>query len=227
MKQIVLIMMAMFCVPVLADDTPPPGANVLFDGKDLSKWQYRKDGSEAKWTLVADNAMEVNGGDIVTKDKFQNFKLHVEFMTPNMPDKKGQARGNSGVYLQDRYEVQVLDSYGLESKDDDCGSIYKQKAPSVNACKPPEQWQTYDITFHAARFDASGKKTEGAHVSVVQNGQQIIDNFECTGPTGQGAPETPEPGPIRLQDHGNKVRYRNIWIMPLDSSMDASSKEAR
>ena len=93
--------------------------------------------------------MEVHGGDIVTKDKFQDFTLHVEFVEPSMPDKKGQARGNSGVYLQDRYEVQVLDSFGLESKDDDCGSIYKQKAPSVNACKPPGEWQTYVITFHA------------------------------------------------------------------------------
>jgi hypothetical protein len=196
---------------------------VLFDGKDESSWVYKKDGSEAKWPLVADGAMEVNGGDIITKDKYQNFKLHVEFMTPNMPDKKGQGKGNSGIYLQDRYEVQVLDSYGLQSKDDDCGSIYKQKAPSVNVCKPPEQWQTYDITFHAAKFDASGEKTQGARVSVVQNGTSIIDDFECTGPTGAGAPEGAEPGPIRLQDHGNKVRYRNIWIIPLDEQ----SKDAK
>jgi hypothetical protein len=213
MKHIVLLFAAMFTFASLAEDAPK-NATVLFDGKDLSKWQYKKDGSDAKWILVDDNAMEVHGGDIVTKDKYQDFQLHVEFMTPNMPDKKGQARGNSGIYIQDRYEVQVLDSFGLESKDDDCGAIYKQKAPSVNACKKPGEWQTYDITFRAARFDASGKKTEGAHVTVVQNGQKIIDNFECTGPTGQGAPEAPTAGPIRLQDHGNPVRYRNIWIVP-------------
>ena len=222
MKPIALLFAALFAVASFADEMPK-NATVLFDGKDLSKWQYKKDGSEAKWKLVDDGAMEVGGGDIITKDKYQDFTLHVEFMTPSMPDKKGQARGNSGIYIQDRYEVQVLDSYGLQSKDDDCGSIYKQKAPAVNACKPPGQWQTYDITFRAARFDASGKKTEGAKVTVVQNGQKIIDNFECTGPTGQGAPEGAAPGPIRLQDHGNPVRYRNIWIVPEGES----SKEAK
>jgi hypothetical protein len=223
MKQWLGILAGVVCIhsAVFADE-PPKGATVLFDGKDLSQWASRKDGSDAKWKLVDDNAMQVNGtGDIVTKDKFQDFTLHVEFMEPSMPDKHGQARGNSGVYLQDRYEVQVLDSYGLESKDDDCGGIYKQKAPSVNACKPPGEWQTYDITFHAAKFDDSGKKTQGAHVTVIQNGQKIIDNFECTGPTGQGAPEGAAPGPIRLQDHGNPVRFRNVWIIPsTDTSKD-------
>ena len=202
---------------------PPKDATVLFDGKDLSNWVYKKDNSEAKWILLGDGVMQVNGGDIITKQKFGDFTLHVEFWVPNMPpDVKGQGRGNSGVYLQDRYEVQVLDSYGLDSKDDDCGSIYKECKPLVNACKPPEQWQTYDITFHAAKYDATGKKTEGARVTVIQNGQKIIDNFECTGPTGAGAPETPEPGPIRLQDHHNTVRFRNIWIIPTaDQSKDA------
>ena len=214
---------AIVCICFCAHaENVPDNATILFDGKDLSKWASRKDGGEAKWKLLEDGAMEVNGtGDIVTKEKYQDFTLHVEFMTPSMPDKKGQARGNSGVYLQDRYEVQVLDSYGLQSKDDDCASIYKQKAPSVNACKPPGEWQTYDITFKAAKFDESGKKTQGARVSVVQNGQKVIDDFECTGPTGQGAPEGPQAGPIRLQDHGNPVRYRNIWIIASpDSSKD-------
>jgi hypothetical protein len=219
MNRWICILAAIVCTGSLAladappKDAPPNDAKVLFDGKDLSQWAAKKDGGPAKW-YVSDGAMEVNStGDIVTKDKFQDFTLHVEFMTPSMPDKKGQERGNSGVYLQDRYEVQVLDSYGLESKDDDCGSIYKQKAPAMNACKPPGEWQTYDITFRAAKFDSAGKKTDGAHVTVIQNGQKIIDNFECTGPTGQGAPEGAEPGPIRLQDHGNPVKYRNIWII--------------
>ena len=131
------------------------------------------------------------------------------------PNAHGQERGNSGVYLQDRYEIQVLDSYGINPiQKNDCGAVYNQTAPMVNACKPPEQWQTYDITFHAAQFDASGTRTAKAIVSVVQNGQQIQKDTEIDGPTGAGAPETADPGPIRLQDHHNPVRYRNIWIVP-------------
>ena len=226
MKHGSITVAAILCVvaATLAADVPKE-ATVLFDGKDLSKWAYKKDNSEAKWKLMPDDAsMQVDGGDIVTKDKYQDFKLHVEFWCPNTPETvKGQGRGNSGVYLQDRYEVQILDSYGLKSKDDDCGSIYKQKAPDVNACKPTEHWQTYDITFQAAKFDASGKKTQNAKVSVEQNGQVIHKDVEITGSTGQGAPEGAEAGPIRLQDHHNTVRFRNIWIIP----MADMSKEAK
>jgi hypothetical protein len=194
---------------------PPPGAVVLFDGKDESQWIYKKGGGPTTWPVV-DGAMEVHGGNIITKDKFGDFTLHIEFWCPNLPPNvKGQGRGNSGVYLQDRYEIQVLDSYGVNPIGlGDCGAIYNQKIPDVNACLPPEQWQTYDITFRAARFDSSGKKTENARVTVVQNGQTIHKDAEIKQPTGEGEPESPAPGPIRLQDHHNKVRFRNIWIVP-------------
>ncbi|MCK5557939.1 MAG: DUF1080 domain-containing protein, partial [Candidatus Hydrogenedentes bacterium] len=130
---------------------------------------------------------------------------------------KGQGRGNSGVYLQGRYEVQILDSYGLESKDNECGGIYKVGAPIVNMCAPPMQWQTYDITFHTPRFDSSGAKTRNARVTVVHNGVTIHEDLEIPGPTrgSRNKKETSEPGPILLQEHGNPVQYRNIWAVDL------------
>jgi hypothetical protein len=197
------------------DPKPPANAVVLFDGKDTSPFQMRKDGGPCAWKVMDDGCMESAVGDIVSKQKFQDFNAHVEFWVPNMPpEKKGQARGNSGVYLQGRYEIQVLDSYGLQPQKNDCGAIYNQKAPDVNACKPPEQWQTYDITYRAARYDNSGKKIQNARVSVIQNGQQIQKDVEILGPTGSGDPEGPEPGPLMLQFHGNKVRFRNVWVVP-------------
>ncbi|HLL90857.1 MAG TPA: DUF1080 domain-containing protein [Tepidisphaeraceae bacterium] len=194
---------------------PPANAVFLFDGGSLDRWQYR-DGRPADWLLVGDGAMEVRGGDVQTKDEYQDFILHVEFMTPVMPEiVSGQARGNSGVYLQGRYEVQVLDSHGLAKlADNDCAAVYKVAAPSVDASLPPGEWQTYDITFTAPRFDEAGKKTANARVTVAWNGQVVHENLEIPGPTGGGDKETADPGPIRLQDHGNKVRYRNVWIAP-------------
>lgn len=200
-----------------ADGTPPPkGAVVLFDGKDFGKWQKR-DGGEVKWTLRDGGVMEgVRGhGDIVTKDKFDGaFKLHVEFRVPYEPELKGQGRGNSGVYLQGRYEVQVLDSYGLKSGKNDCGAVYNVAAPKENACKAPTVWQSYDIEFTAPKFE-NGKKTEPARVSVYHNGVLIhkdvdipVDN--TTAGLG-GDPATP--GPILLQDHGHPVQYRNVWLL--------------
>jgi hypothetical protein len=167
-----------------------------------------------KWRLV-DGAMEVKpgSGSIVTKDKFKDFKLHVEFRTPFMPEARGQGRGNSGVYLQGRYEVQVLDSYGLEPKDNECGGIYQVGTPAVNMCLPPMQWQTYDVTFQAPRFNGANKEKD-AVITVVHNGVVIHDQLAIPHPTGGALDDRiAEPGPIYLQDHGNLVQFRNIWLI--------------
>lgn len=196
--------------------TPPPkDAVVLFDGTDLSGWARRGSGAPATWK-VEGGVMTAGGGDILTKQTFRDFQLHVEFRTPHMPQARGQARGNSGVYLQGSYEIQILDSYGLEPRANDCGAIYGQAAPMVNACRPPEVWQSYDILFHAPRFDADGRQMAKARVSVLQNGVWIHDNVEINGPTTASARrDVREPGPILLQDHGNPVQFRNLWIRPL------------
>lgn len=197
--------------------TPPEAAVVLFDGTDLSSWT-KLDGGAPAWE-VADGAMTVTAGegDIVSKERFTDFLLHLEFMTPDMPDATGQAKGNSGVFLQGRYEIQVLDSYGIDVPGmGDCGAIYNQFAPLVNACKPPLEWQTYDAIFRAARVGESGEVEENARVTVLQNGIVIQNNVQIEGATG-GATDSDaaQPGPLRLQDHGNSVKYRNIWIAPL------------
>jgi hypothetical protein len=131
-----------------------------------------------------------------------------------MPEATGQFRGNSGVYLQGRYEIQVLDSFGLAGESNECGAIYEQRAPRVNMSFPPLAWQSYDIDFEAAHFDASGAKTADAVVTVRHNGVVIHDRVALEGPTGRGEPEGPEPGPLLLQDHWNPVVYRNLWLVP-------------
>ena len=196
--------------------TPAPkGAIVLFDGKNLDQWVSRSDPKKAApWKLVDGGAMQVQGGDIVTKEKFEgSFLLHVEFRVPYMPKATGQGRGNSGVYVQGRYEVQVLDSYGLDSKDNDCGGIYGIAKPLVNACKAPTIWQNYDIEFHSPKF-VDGKKTEMGRITVLHNAIKIHDDVKLTKDnTTAGAGGDPATaGPILLQDHGNPVQYRNIWI---------------
>jgi hypothetical protein len=199
---------------------PPKGAIILFDGKDTSKWVHRGTNEPFGWKLV-DGAMEVGNGkpDLMTKEEFGDYQLHVEFMTPLMPDKKSQERGNSGVYNQGRYEIQVLDSYENETyAKGGCGAIYGVKDPDKNVCKPPLQWQTYDITFHAPRFDADGKVLERPRITLVWNGVKVHDNVEIPASNttaGLGGPVT-QKGPILLQNHGCAVRYRNIWIKPLD-----------
>jgi hypothetical protein len=190
---------------------------VLFDGKDLSKWTKSNGKDPVKWTLRDGGVMEgVKGhGDIITKENFGGkFKLHVEFRVPYEPAGSGQGRGNSGVYVQGRYEVQVLDSYGLKSKNNDCGAIYEVAAPKVNACKAPTVWQSYDIEFTAPKFE-NGKKSEPARMTVYHNGVKIhddaaipVDNTRA----GRGG-DPASPGPILLQDHGHPVQYRNIWIV--------------
>ena len=198
---------------------PPSDAIVLFDGKDLSKWKNDK-GDDAKWR-VEDGAAIVNGaGSILTKEEFGDCQLHVEWAAPAEVKGSGQGRGNSGVYLQSRYEIQVLDSYNNKTYyHGQAGGVYKQYAPLVNACRKPGEWQTYDIVYHAPRFDADGKVTQRATITVLHNGVLIQDHVEILGLTNPaGAPKYiahPLKQPILLQDHGNPVRYRNIWIRPL------------
>lgn len=196
---------------------PPPGAIVLFDGTNLDAWVSTDGKSPAPWKLVEGRAMQVQKGSVMTRRKFDgHFKLHLEFRVPYMPLATGQGRGNSGVYLQGRYEVQILDSYGRQSEDDDCGGIYKVAIPRVNACKAPTVWQSYEIDFRAPLF-ADGKRVNEAQISVLHNGLRIHDKVSIpldNTVAGLGG-DPSKPGPIMLQDHGNPVQYRNIWLLPL------------
>ena len=204
---------------IAAQMTPPAGAIVLFDGTNLDRWVKRSDRRETAAWPVTNGEMTTKGGDIVTRDTFRDFRLHVEFCCPNLPtDVTGQKRSNSGVFLQGRYEIQVLDSWGKNPPGKgDCGAIYNVAAPLVNACAPGDAWQSYDVFFRAARFDdTAGKKTEPARVTLLHNGVVVHNNVAVPRPTG-GALESDEtkPGPLLLQDHGDAVRYRNVWIVPL------------
>ncbi|MGH9898369.1 MAG: 3-keto-disaccharide hydrolase [Pyrinomonadaceae bacterium] len=198
---------------------PPSDAIILFDGKDLSKW-IGKDGGEAKWE-VKNGAATVNGtGDITTRQAFGDMQLHVEWATPAKVKGEGQERGNSGIYLEGLYEVQVLDSFNSKTYvNGQAGSIYKQYAPLANASRLPGEWQTYDIIFHASAFDEKGKVTKKARVTVIHNGVLVQDNVEIMGNTSFDQPplytaHAPQM-PLTLQDHHNPVRYRNIWVRPL------------
>ena len=180
---------------------PPEGAIVLFDAKN-NNFVGAKSNDEG--------LLGVGG---TSKETFEDHQLHVEFRTPFQPDDSGQARGNSGVYIQGRYELQVLDSFGLSGENNECGGIYQIAKPSLNMCYPPLSWQTYDIDFKAAKYDASGQKTSNARVTIRHNGIVIHDNLELPKGTPGKDPEANKPGPLFLQDHGNPVVYRNIWAV--------------
>lgn len=186
-------------------EKPPSGAVVLFGGE----------GDEKNWaggkivTLSDGKYLDVG---VKSKQKLGAFKAHIEFRLPWMPNSTGQGRGNSGVYLQDRYELQVLDSFGLSGENNECGGIYTQHKPSVNMCLPPLAWQTYDIEFTPAQFDADGKKTKNGRATIRHNGVTIHDGIEFPKECPGGQKETAEPGPFQFQNHGDPVVYRNVWV---------------
>jgi len=183
---------------------PPENGVVLFGGPDANQFENGKVSPEG-WLIQGTKS----------KPTMQSFDLHLEFMLSYMPEARGQGRANSGCYMQSRYEVQVLDSFGLSGEDNECGGLYSIKKPDVNMCFPPLSWQTYDISFTAAKFDDQGKKTANARMTVKHNGVTIHDDVELPKST-TAAPmkEGPGPGPLYLQDHGNQIRYRNIWYVP-------------
>ena len=188
----------------------PEGAIVLFDGTGTGEWNSGE--MDERKLLKA-----LSPGGPSTKRDVRNFTLHLEFIVPFQPSAKGQARGNGGVYIQRRYEVQILDSFGFKLDDrkpvgDLSGEIYKQKVPDVSMNYPPLSWQTYDIDFQAAQFEGD-KKVKNALITVRHNGVVIHDNYEITAKTGAGQPENPEAKPILLQNHSNPIFFRNIWIV--------------
>lgn len=182
---------------------PPAGAIVLFDGSNTDHWVNGK--------IVEGKYLGATG--VETKEKFGDHSLHLEFRTPFMPESEGQARGNSGLYLQSRYEVQILDSFGLEGLDNECGGIYSIAKPKLNMAFPPLSWQTYDVDFTAAKYDASGKKTTNARATIRLNGVVVHDNLELPHGTPGRLPEEAGDAPIFLQDHGNPVVFQNIWVV--------------
>jgi hypothetical protein len=186
---------------------PPAGAVVLFDGSSAEAWENGK----------AENGHLLATG-CTSKQRFGDYTLHLEFRTPYMPLARGQGRGNSGVYHSGRWETQVLDSFGLEGKDNECGGIYSVSKPRLNMCLPPLSWQTYDVDFTAATFDANGKRTAWPRITVKLNGVIVHQDLELNKDFTTSAPinqplVNPE-GPVYLQNHGNPVVYRNIWIVP-------------
>ncbi len=205
--------------PGETDSAPPSDAIVLFDGTDLSHWQGRN-GKPAEWE-VKDGVMTVvkKKGSIMTKEKFGDCQLHIEWRTPEKVIGSGQKRGNSGIFLQGRYEVQVLDSYNNKTYfDGQAGAIYKQYPPLVNVCRKPGEWQSYDIIYTAPRFDDDGSLASPAFITVLQNGVLIQNHVEIKGKTSGKKQTYNKHGlhePLMLQDHGNPVSYRNIWIRHL------------
>jgi hypothetical protein len=186
---------------------PPQGALIFFNNTGTDEFKG------GRWDKER-GILYTDGKDIATKRKFTNFSAHLEFMTSYKPEARGQNRGNSGIYLLNHYEIQILDSFGLDGKNNECGGIYQKAAPKMNMCFPPLQWQTYDIDFTIAGVDEKGKKIKNARVTVRHNGVLIHENAEIPDKTGVNSRKEPEgtPGIILLQGHGNPTMFRNVWI---------------
>ena len=192
---------------------PPKGAIVLFDGTNTDAFHEIGNNNPIRW-VIKDGALEVAGGDIAPRQGFADCTLHIEFRSPYITQFTGQLRGNSGVYVNGAYELQILDSYGLPGLDNDCGGLYQVARPLVNACFPPTYWQTYDIDFTAPRFDADGRKVANGRMTVKLNGITIHDNVELPRATaGATNPTERDIVGLRLQDHGDNVQFRNIWAL--------------
>jgi hypothetical protein len=207
--------------PGKTSQDPPSDAIILFDGKDFSNWVSARDGNAAPWTIEGD-AMVVKprSGGIKTKMGFGDCQLHIEFRTPAKVEGESQGRGNSGIFIMDRYELQVLDNYNNKTYvNGQAGSIYKQLPPLVNACRPPGEWQTYDIIFTAPRFYPDGRLQSQARITVIHNGILVQNNTTLWGSTEYiGSPvykKHSSKEPIMLQDHDNLTAFRNIWIREL------------
>lgn len=198
----------------------PSDAVVLFGGNNLEQWMSDKDGGKAMWD-VKDGIITVKAGtgDIKTKQKFGSCQLHLEFRTPAVVEGTGQGRGNSGVFFQEKYEVQILDNYNnVTYSNGQCASVYKQHIPLVNACKAPGEWQSYDIIFNAPVFNKDGVKVASGSFTVIQNGILVQNHVEIKGTTEYiGLPKNDAHGmgSIKLQDHGNPMSFRNIWVREL------------
>lgn len=197
------------------ENAPPKGAIVLFDGKDASQWNNAK--------VTPEGFLEAGAS---TKERFGDCRLYLEFNIQPDPTGKRTA-GNSGVYIQHRYEIQILNSAGQPPSKGGCGAIYQFKPPDTNQSKPPGEWQSYDITFRAPRWDAEKKKVSNARITVIHNGVKVHNGVEVPRKTGAGKAEGPEPGPLYLQQHGNKVFFRNIWLLPLDAEGAAPGTDAK
>ncbi len=181
----------------------PPDAYILYDGSGPGAFKDAR---------IVDGLLQ-SGTELLPLHR--DYLLHVEFLVPYMPRSDSQARGNSGVYLQSRYEVQILDTFGREGLANECGGLYKQRAPRLNMAFPPLSWQTYDITFRSPSFDSQGNKVRNARITLLHNGIKVHDHVEITAKTGAGQPEAPHLLPTKLQDHGNPVQFRNVWLLDL------------
>lgn len=189
----------------------------MFDGTDLSKW-VQANGSPVKWKMLPDGSVEVvpGSGSALSRAKFGDCRVHVEFFCPGVPEAfPGQGKGNSGVYLQNAYEIQILESFGREPESHLCGGLYSIKRPDTNAEKPAKEWQAFDIDYKATQFSPDGHKTRNAFITVYLNGTLIHKDVEIPYPTADHMqPDPKPPGSIALQEHGVPVRFRNVWVQP-------------